>query len=129
MYAQKINTHEPWEKLVYYGSDCLNENCHYIYDLDEVKQVYDDVYSWEVSEEMVKKFVGTIGAGRVVLECVFGMMLKNLTWKISKITEKSKNTQFSRVTYKRNPRFFVYLITLEHPWVQGDIWTQNLSSL
>ena len=59
----RCSNNQNQEKLVKHGFDCLNENCHYVYDLEEVKKVYEDVYSLEVTDEVVDRFVGTINNG------------------------------------------------------------------
>ena len=48
----------------------MNENCKYIYDLDEVKKVFEDVYSLEFTDEMVEGFVGTLYGGHSETESI-----------------------------------------------------------
>ena len=43
-----------------YGSDCSNNKCVYVFSPQEVKTIYDDVSTREVSEEEVEKFKNEI---------------------------------------------------------------------
>ena len=48
------------DKQIYYGSECSKENCIYVVNPDEVKNIYADVATREVSEEIVQEFKNEI---------------------------------------------------------------------
>ena len=50
-------SYNPPEQVIAYGLDCLNErDCTYVYDPEDVKEVYGHVYSTEIDTGMVDEF-------------------------------------------------------------------------